>query len=110
MIYFVKMNLQHQPTTPSVFFATEMMHFLLCDDELMDKDGSKEKEKRARRTAVLEAVLFDGHLLGQLGQRLVDGVTPSQCLREAPLEALHFLHGALGEGGPEENKSRGTDA
>lgn len=68
----------------------------------------KKREKKGRRTAVLEAILLDGHLLRQLGQRLVDGVTPSQRLREPPLEALHLLHGALGEGRPEEQRSRGA--
>lgn len=54
-------------------------------------------------TAVLQAVLLDGHLLGQLRQRLVDGVAASQGLRETPLKALHLLHGALGKGRPAEH-------
>lgn len=66
----------------------------------MRKDG-----KKLKRTAVLQAVLLNGHLLCQLGQRLVDGVAASQRLREAPLEALHLLHGALGKGRPADERT-----
>lgn len=57
------------------------------------------------RTAVLQAVLLDRHLLGELGQRLVDGVAAPQRLRKAPLEPLHLLQGALRKGGPTDNKT-----
>lgn len=56
-------------------------------------------------TTVLQAVLFGSHLLCQLRQRLVDGVAASQRPREALLETLHLLHGALGKGRPEERSN-----
>lgn len=63
-----------------------------------------------KRTAVLQAVLLDGHLLGQLGQRLVDGVAAPQRLRKAPLEPLHLLQGALGKGRPATTEQRDSPA
>lgn len=58
-----------------------------------------------KRTAVLQAVLLDRHLLRELGQRLVDGVAAPQRLRKAPLEPLHLLQGALRKGRPIDNKT-----
>lgn len=59
-----------------------------------------------KRTAVLQAVLLDRHLLCQLGQRLVDGVAAPQRLRKSPLEPLHLLQGALGKGRPKDDKKK----
>lgn len=56
-------------------------------------------------TAVLQTVLLNGHLLGQLRQRLVDGVAASKRLRESSLETLHLFHGALRKGRPVVDKS-----
>lgn len=63
-------------------------------------------QRQYKRTAVLQAVLLDRHLLRQLGQRLVDGVAAPQRLGKTSLEPLHLLQGALRKGRPDNNNTR----
>lgn len=72
---------------------------------MRDTSSSAGTIYRQKRTAVLQAVLLDRHLLRQLGQRLVDGVAAPQRLRKTSLEPLHLLQGALRKGRPEDSKT-----
>lgn len=51
-------------------------------------------------TAVFAAVLLDGHLFGELGERLIDRLAAAQAERQASLKPLHLLHGPVRQGGP----------
>jgi len=51
-------------------------------------------------TAVLAAVLLDGHLFRQLRERLIDRLASTQGEWQTSLKPLHPLHGPLWQGGP----------
>lgn len=91
---------------PECYYFSAVSPVVFWNHRMWDTSSSTEIiYRQCKRTTVLQAVLLDGHLLRQLGQRLVDGVAAPQRLRKTSLEPLHLLQGALRKGRPKDNKT-----